>query len=162
MVTHRKKAMKGGWSSGISIRGALTFGMSASMARKKRGTGPLGGRCLSLVLFLAVFVGFPIHTGAAVGKSYVKELDTPGKYLMHLEGTPYQIGYAMGSLRPGDVVRLVHGEYAVSMLSIVVPLVDGGSRQVEGSLVDGLLRLRACRGPSTSWERTPPTSTASR
>lgn len=141
MTMHRTKALLGGGSSGITFRGARTWRTGMTVLKQEHGLGHMGRRCIPLMLFLAFFIAFPIHVGAAVGKSYVRELDTPGKYLMHLEGTPYQMGHAMGRLRPDDVVRLVHGEYAVNMLSIVVPLVDKGSRQVQGAFVDELLRM---------------------
>jgi hypothetical protein len=94
---------------------------------------------LLCVLFLAALTS---AAHAAPGKgSYIKPLGAAGKYLMHLEGTPYEMGYAMGHMRPDDVVRLVHGEYVVSMLGIVLPVAGAGSRYVQGSYVDSALRL---------------------
>jgi hypothetical protein len=78
-------------------------------------------------------------------KSYVKQIGTTGKYLMHLEGTPYQIGYAMGYYRPNDVVKLVHGDYVINVLHLIMPALDIGYSEIGGAGLDLLLRTPALR-----------------
>jgi hypothetical protein len=104
------------------------------------GAGAFAAAALLLaMMFMAAPPAFA--DTSSFGKSYVKPLDAPGKYLMHLEGTPYQIGYAMGRMRPRDVVRLVRGEYLAGMLSLALPVLDKGLRPVQGAAIDALLRM---------------------
>ncbi|OHD63164.1 MAG: hypothetical protein A2176_11505 [Spirochaetes bacterium RBG_13_51_14] len=72
-------------------------------------------------LFLAVAVVSVIaQSGCAPlapgKKCYVKEIGSTGKYIMHLEGTPYEIGYAMGYFRPKEVERMCSFEYFQGVL----------------------------------------------
>lgn len=50
------------------------------------------------------------------GRSYLKDLGH-GKKLLHLEGSPYKIGYAMGYLCPDDVRRMTSEEYFMGVIS---------------------------------------------
>ncbi|HNY64935.1 MAG TPA: C45 family autoproteolytic acyltransferase/hydrolase [Deltaproteobacteria bacterium] len=100
-------------------------------------------------MLAAVLVLSPLTLSAHVAtykKSFIDEAGTPGKYLMHLEGSPYEIGYAMGYLRPKEVVDYVHGEYIMSMFSFIRG--DGYSDEsdpAQGELVDALLRIPAVK-----------------
>jgi len=59
---------------------------------------------------------------SSYGKSYVKDFGG-GKKLLHLEGTDYEMGYAMGYLLPNEVRRITSLEYYVA----VVDMITGGA-----------------------------------
>jgi hypothetical protein len=44
------------------------------------------------------------------GKGYKEEI-IPGKFLLHLEGSPYEMGYQQGYLGPTSVIRLANEEW---------------------------------------------------
>jgi hypothetical protein len=138
MYMQQRKSTEGGCNWGVKSR-VLVNRLLSRQGDMKRASRPW---IIALLLVLLALPVLPALANAAGSdKSYIRALGSPGKYLMHLEGTPYQMGYAMGHLRPGDVVRLVHGEYAVNMLSLVLPILDKGIRPVQGALVDDLLRM---------------------
>jgi hypothetical protein len=56
------------------------------------------------------------------GKCYLKDFGN-GKRLLHLEGSDYEMGYAMGYLLPNEVRKITSLEYYVA----VVDLITGGS-----------------------------------
>ena len=51
-----------------------------------------------------------VETSSSVGKGYLQEI-TSGKYLLHLEGSPYEIGYQAGYLDPESVTRLASEDW---------------------------------------------------
>jgi len=55
------------------------------------------------------------------GKSYLEQTSN-GKSLMHLEGSPYEIGYAMGYLHPESVFKMCSNEYLLGMIAYFTPL----------------------------------------
>ena len=50
-----------------------------------------------------------------LGECYLKDLGN-GKKLLHLEGTPYEMGYAMGYLVPDEVRRITSLEYFMAVI----------------------------------------------
>ena len=52
------------------------------------------------------------------GRCYVKEFEG-GKRLLHLEGSPYEMGYAMGSLLPDDVRRITSMDYFRGVIDLL-------------------------------------------
>ncbi len=69
------------------------------------------GVCLLPILFILSIILSCYDPVGPNDKCYIKEINQTGKYLMHLEGSPYEIGYAMGYFRPEDVMRICHSEY---------------------------------------------------
>ncbi len=56
-----------------------------------------------------------------ISKCYVKKIGDGkyGKYLIHLEGSPYEMGYAMGIFRPDAVERICSSEYYVAVVKYI-------------------------------------------
>jgi hypothetical protein len=54
------------------------------------------------------------------GKGYIMEIDN-GKYLLHMEGTPYEMGYQQGYLGPTSVSRLASQDW---FKGVVMNLLD--------------------------------------
>ena len=130
---------------------------------------PSGGRwtlstkrvwTMLLVLLLIVTVS-AVSAHAATcpvsPKSYISQIGTTGKYLMHLEGTPYQIGYAMGYYRPIDVVRLVRGDYVINVLNRIMPTLNTGYTPITTAGLDLLLRSSKVKSLLDSMAKTVPT-----
>ena len=55
---------------------------------------------------ILVFISCEDNESKLNGNCYIKEIGDSDNYLMHLERTPYEIGYAKGYLRPDDVIRM--------------------------------------------------------
>ncbi|MBN2159364.1 MAG: hypothetical protein JW807_08200 [Spirochaetes bacterium] len=98
-----------------------------------------------LVLFIiSGLAGFTCGRPAPISpKSSITEIGDTGKYLMHLEGTPYQIGYAIGHFRPDDVVKLCHGDYVVNVLNLIMPSLGITDVEATADGLDLLLRIKA-------------------
>jgi hypothetical protein len=62
-------------------------------------------RALALLLLLAVAAQAETRTIARCGKGYLEEID--GYKVLHLKGTPYEMGYQQGALLKQDVNELV-------------------------------------------------------
>ncbi|HBG15783.1 MAG TPA: hypothetical protein DDW93_03305, partial [Firmicutes bacterium] len=50
-------------------------------------------------------------------KCYIKEIGPNDKYLLHLEGTPWEIGYSIGRMKAGDICKLASSEYSMAVMS---------------------------------------------
>ena len=79
---------------------------------------------LGLVLILMAPVLFNLQEGRAYGtviattpdgKGYLMELQ-PGKLLMHLEGTGYEMGFQAGYLNPESVIALASDDWFINVV----------------------------------------------
>jgi hypothetical protein len=142
MLSLRKDSRYGS-VHGVRAGGSACASFSAHGPGTDRRAGKGAGGLL--LLFLIFLIGVPAFASDAVyKKSYIREMNGTGKYLMHLEGTPYEIGYAMGHFRPDEVVNIARGEYVISMINYIQPP-DSGTEMdtAQGERVDSLLRMPA-------------------
>jgi hypothetical protein len=135
------------WESCVTGMGGIAP-VKTPVHGKAAGKGLGAGKAASWHLFLILPMLFlAVHpaqaSDAAYRKSYIREIGNTGKYFMHLEGSPYEIGYAMGHFRPDEVVNLVHGEYVVSMFNFIQPSSDTVIGTDMGDRVDKFLRMPA-------------------
>ncbi len=61
---------------------------------------------IGIMLFLASSARAETHTIARCGQGFLEEVD--GYRVLHLKGTPYEMGYQQGALLKDDIKELVH------------------------------------------------------
>ena len=93
-------------------------------------------RALGLALIVVVMASTPLHaeskTIARCGQGFLEEVD--GYRVLHLKGSPYEMGYQQGSLLKNDIRELVHFLFDVKAKEIKVEL--GGTNLLDSKLLN--------------------------
>ncbi|TXT56263.1 MAG: hypothetical protein BAJALOKI2v1_600013 [Promethearchaeota archaeon] len=99
----------------------MIFSVRSLIGKKPRGIS-IATILTLLLMFPIVISGFVLPARAQIvqyspdGRGYLQDLGN-GKYLLHVEGSPYEMGYQAGYLDPDSVSRLGSKDWFINVIS---------------------------------------------
>ncbi len=95
---------------------------------------------ISIIMIAVVPLGFfvrPVHASivARYGDGFLEEI-APGKYKMHLEGSPYEMGFQQGYLGGDSASRLASEDWFKSIVTGMLGASDAILLIVLGDILD--------------------------